>query len=137
VIASSSSDAVGSPSSTTTSRSPSPSATPQSGEPTASELEDAITGYYDLVPDNTDEAWKRLTKQYQRSPSGGRQSYESFWNQVDRVSVSKVDATPPSSVVATITFHRGNAVEVDRTSFRLVREDGILKIAASSNAARG
>jgi serine/threonine protein kinase len=125
------------PSPSASSTRPTPSASPSptsssSGEPTASELEDAITGYYALVPGNTDEAWRRLTKDYQRSPSGGRQSYESFWKAVDRVSVSKVKATPPSQVEATVTFRKGNAVEVDRTRFRLVREDGILKIAASS-----
>ncbi len=136
----------------TPSASPSPSSSPTSsptssatssptsssgGEPTASELEDAITGYYALVPGNTDEAWRHLTKDYQRNPSGGRQSYESFWKAIDRVSVSKVEATPPSRVEATVTYRRGDAVEVDRTSFRLVRDDGILKIAGSGVLGRG
>ncbi|MGI3779367.1 MAG: serine/threonine-protein kinase, partial [Janthinobacterium lividum] len=84
-----------SPSPTRTTRSPSPSPTSQSGEPTAAELEDAITGYYALVPGNTGQAWKRLTADYQRSPSGGRRSYEDFWDAVDRVSVRKVVASPP------------------------------------------
>ncbi|MGI3784115.1 MAG: serine/threonine-protein kinase [Janthinobacterium lividum] len=126
----------GSPSSTTSSSaaSPSPSATSSSstGEPTATELEDAITGYYALVPDDTDGGWARLTKDYQSGTSGGRQSYEQFWDQVDRVSVSKVEASPPSRVVATVTYRRGDRTEVDRTSFRVVRDDGVLKIAASS-----
>jgi hypothetical protein len=73
-----------------------------------------------------------LTESYQRSPSGGRQGYEGFWDQVDRVSASKVEATSSSQVEATITYRRGNTVDVERTTFRLVRDDGILKIAQSS-----
>ena len=115
-----------------TGETPSPSPTPTSGEPTASELADAITGYYALVPDDLDAAWPRMTADYQRTTTGGRQSYEWFWGEVDRVSVSQVRATPPSRVEATITYRRGDAVSVESTVFRLVREDGTLKIAGSS-----
>ena len=121
-----------SPSATETTESPSPSPTKTSGEPTKNELEDAITGYYALMPNGTDEAWPRMTKDYQRNTSGGRQAYERFWGDVDSVSVSKVEADPPSRVDATITYRRGGSVAVERTSFRLVRDDGILKIASSS-----
>ncbi|GAA3553213.1 hypothetical protein GCM10022197_05380 [Microlunatus spumicola] len=117
---------------TTSSPSPSPSATAASGRPTAAQLEDVITTYYGLVPDDTDAAWPLLTSTYQRTTSGGRQSYERFWDQVDRVSVSKVEADPPSTVVATVTYRRGDQVAVERTSFRVVEDDGVLKIAASS-----
>ena len=48
--------AVGDPSETA-SESPSPTPTKTSGEPTANELEDAITRYYGLVPGDTDAAW--------------------------------------------------------------------------------
>ena len=128
-----------SPSPSASTSSPSPTGTPSSsaGTPTAAELEDAITGYYTLVPDDTGAAWDRLTAGYQSGTSGGRKSYDSFWAQVDRVSVSKVDATPPSRVEASITYVRGGRTEVDRTSFRLVREDGVLKIAASSVLSTG
>lgn len=115
-----------------TSETPSPSPTTTSGEPTASELADAITGYYALVPDDLDAAWPRMTADYQRTTTGGRRSYEQFWGDVDRVSVSQVRATPPSRVQATITYRRGDAVSVERTELRLVREDGTLKIAGST-----
>ena len=113
---------------------PQPVATSASptGTPTAAELEDAVTGYYALVPDDLDKAWPRLTAAYQRSPSGGRRSYDSFWGQVDKVSVSKVSADPPSKVEATVTYDRNGTVSVDRMTFRLVREDGVLKIAGST-----
>ena len=116
----------------TASESPSPTPTKTSGEPTANELEDAITRYYGLVPGDTDAAWDLLTARYQRNPSGGKKSYERFWAEVDRVSVSKVEADPPSQVVATVTYRRGDATSVERTSYRLVRDDGVLKIDSSS-----
>ena len=84
------------------------------------------------MPDDLDAAWSRLTAAYQRNPSGGRRSYDSFWGQVDKVSVSRVTADPPSKVEATVTYDRGGRISVDRMSFRLVREDGVLKIAGSS-----
>ena len=76
---------------------------------------------------NTDEAWPRMTADYQRTRTGGRRAYEGFWNGIDRVSVSQVRATPPSRVDATITYRRSSGVSVERTRYRLVREDGILK----------
>lgn len=91
-----------------------------------------MTRYYALVPDDTDEAWPLLTARYQRTTSGGRASYERFWGEVDSVSVSKVDATPPSRVEATVTYRRSSGRSVERTSFRLVRDDGVLKIDGSS-----
>jgi hypothetical protein len=84
------------------------------------------------MPGNTGQAWPRLTGDYQRNHSGGRKAYEQFWNAVDRVSVSKVKATPPSRVVATVTYDRGGSIAVERTSYRLVRDGGILKIADST-----
>ena len=65
-------------------------------------------------------------------PVRRKKSYEAFWAEVDRVSVSKVDADPPSQVVATVTYRRGDATAVERTSYRLVRDDGVLKIDSSS-----
>jgi eukaryotic-like serine/threonine-protein kinase len=121
-----------SPSETTESPSPDPTSTKSSGEPTKAELEQAITTYYSLVPGNTDDAWPLLTKDYQRNTSGGRQAYERFWDEVDRVSVGKLKADPPDQVDATVTYRRGDAVAVERTSFRLVRKDGILKIDKST-----
>ena len=122
-----------SPTSSPTKESRSPSASPSgSSEPTAAELEQAITTYYGLVPGDTDRAWQLLTPAYRRYPSGGRKSYDRFWNQVDRVSVSNIKADPPSKVEATIAYVRGGRTEVDRTLFRLVRDGGVLKIDGST-----
>lgn len=114
---------------------PTPTATPTpTTTPTnrAAQLSSAITNYYALLPDGTDETWPLMTAGYQASPSGGRSSYERFWGNIDDVKVSNVEATPPDRVVATLTYTYGNGrVDVERTSYRLVDEGGILKIAAS------
>ena len=125
--------------STSSSGSPSPSpSSSASGTPTAAELEDAVTTYYGLVPDDTDAAWPLLTSNYQRTTSGGRQSYDRFWGQVESVKIGNVDATPPSRVDATITYRRSSGTAVERTQFRLVREDdGTLKIDGSTVLSRG
>ena len=89
------------------------------------------------MPDDTDAAWPLMTSDYQRTTSGGRQAYERFWDQVDEVGVSKIKATPPSRVEATLTYRRGDSVSVERTSFRLVHADGVLKIAGSGVVGSG
>jgi hypothetical protein len=81
------------------------------------------------MPDNTDDAWPRMTARYQSGHAGGRQAYERFWADVDRVSVSGVRGTAPAAAQATVTYrYRDDRVVVERTSYRLVQEDGILKI---------
>lgn len=95
-------------------------------------LVNAIVNYYALLPDNTDAAWPRLTAAYQRYPGGGRAAYNSYWSGFSSVSTRDVVSTGASSVVATITyFRKGGSTSAERTSFGLVREDGILKINSS------
>jgi serine/threonine protein kinase len=112
---------------------PTPTRSAASGAPRAADLAAAITGYYALMPKNTDGAWPRMTARYQSGHAGGRQAYERFWADVDRVSVSGVRGTAPAAAQATVTYHyRDGRVVVERTSYRLVQEDGILKIDDSS-----
>ncbi|WP_353952464.1 serine/threonine-protein kinase [Knoellia sp. S7-12] len=131
------------PAPTTTAPTPTPTRTPSPTRATptptapapagrAAQLSSAITNYYSLLPDGTDQAWPLMTAGYQASPSGGRRSYENFWSNIDDVKVSNVRASVPDRVVATLTYTYGNGrVDVERTSFRLVDEGGVLKIAAS------
>jgi hypothetical protein len=73
-----------------------------------------------------------MTADYQTNHSGGRDSYEGFWGEIDDVTVSDVRATPPNRVEATLTYVRANGrVDIERTSFRLVEDGGRLKVAAS------
>ena len=102
------------------------------GAATAAQLAGAITAYYGLVPDDTDQSWPLLTPSYQASPSGGRKAYEKFWDAVDRVSVSGVTGKPPDKAEATVTYvYKDGRVVRERTAFGLVNDDGTLKINSS------
>ena len=113
-----------------------PSATPSSQaptEPTTAELSQAVTDYYALLPDDTDAGWERLTASYQRQ-TGGKDSYEDFWNDIDTVTATDVSATAPDRAQATVTYveKSGNRRSSERRSFRLVRSGDLLKIDQSS-----
>lgn len=74
-----------------------------------------------------------MTPAYQRYHAGGRAAYQRFWDAISSVSVSNVSAAPPSSVVADLTYvYRDGRVVRERTSYGLVQDGGILKIASSS-----
>lgn len=124
------------PANTPATPSAAPSAAPppaQPGPPTAAQLADAITGYYALLPGGTAAAWPRMTADYQENHAGGRDAYERFWAAVDRVTVGDVTGSPPDGAAATVTYYfRDGRVVVERTSYHLVQEDGILRIAEST-----
>ena len=133
-----SSEPTPSPSATT----PSPSATKPTASPSrtkktdstpsARQLAEAITSYYALMPGQTDQAWRRLTPSYRRSPAGGRQGFERFWDSIDRVSVRDTSGNPPDQAATTITYvFKDGRVVTERTAFGLVNDDGILKINTS------
>jgi eukaryotic-like serine/threonine-protein kinase len=114
------------------SSSPSASAT-QSAGPIDAQLAQAITDYYSLLPDNTDEGWNRLTKSYQHSTARNRSYYESFWNAIEKVETSDVSGTSPDSAEGTITYtYKDGHVVHERTAYKLVEQDGILKINSST-----
>ena len=102
---------------------------PAAGAPTAAALRRAVTGYYALLPGNRDAGWDRLTSRYQRTTASSRSYYESFWSAIDSVRVSDVSASAPDAVTATVTYDYEDGREyVERTRYRLVEDDGILKI---------
>ncbi|SDD23746.1 serine/threonine-protein kinase [Auraticoccus monumenti] len=117
---------------------PTPTPTPEEsedtgGSPSAEDLQTAITSYYALVTEDTDETWPLMTSEYQNRTAGGQDSYEAFWDDIDRVETSDVTATPPDQVQATLTYYYDDGqVLVEPTSFRLVEEEGVLKIADST-----
>ena len=91
----------------------------------------AVTTYYGLLPGNTAAAWDRLTSGYQ-AQTGGRASYDSFWHSFRSVEVSN-PRTHGGIVLADLRYvSTTGAVSTETRSFDLVREAGILKIAASS-----
>jgi eukaryotic-like serine/threonine-protein kinase len=85
------------------------------------------------MPESLSAGWKRLTANYQQSHAGGFADYQNFWNAVQRVTVVNVSATQDGAVDATIdyVFKDGRVVE-ERTSYRLVAQDGLWKIDSST-----
>ncbi|MBV9822764.1 MAG: serine/threonine protein kinase [Actinobacteria bacterium] len=115
------------------SASASTSSTAASQAPTASQLAKAVRDYYALLPDNTDEAWTRLTPNFQNGRAGGRDTFNNYWGQIQRVSVSNVTGSPPGTVVATVNYEYKDGRKVsERTTFGLVEQDGVLKIDSQS-----
>ncbi len=119
------------PSSTT--QVPTTLATPDGPPGTPEQLQQTITGYYALMPDNLPVAWERLTADYQQNHAGGFTGYQDFWNPVQRVTVSDVSVQPGGAVDATIEyfFKDGRVIE-ERTSYGLLAEDGLWKIDSST-----
>ncbi len=121
-------------SSSPTTSSTAPAAPPSAnGSPTAAQLASAITGYYALMPGNTDQGWSRLTSSYQTNRAHGRGSYQRFWDAIARVSASGATGSPPGTARATITYYfKDGRVVRELTSYGLVNDGGVLKINSST-----
>ena len=103
------------------------------GAVTAGALSAALRDYYALLPGDTDAGWARLTDRYRRTTATSRAVYERFWGAIDRVQVSQVTSTAPSSVVGTLRYdYKDGRTFIERTSYSLVPDDGRLKIDRSS-----
>jgi len=102
---------------------------PADGPPTKTELARAIRDYYALMPGDTDAGWRLLTANYRVTHGGSRSAYEQFWGGIDRVTATNVKGTKPDRARATITYYfEGGKVSRETTTFKLVRDDGVLKI---------
>ena len=109
--------------------SPTPTPTTRAAAPTAAELGRAVRDYYALVPDDLDAGWERLTDRYRRTTAAAAAPTPSSGVAFERVRVSDVAATAPDTVTATLRYESKNGrVYVERTTYRLVRDDGVLKI---------
>jgi serine/threonine protein kinase len=120
--------------STTSSASATASTTaPPAGTPTAAQLAQAIRDYYALLPASTDQGWTRLTSRYQSGTAKSRQTYQSFWDAIERVTVNDAKGERPSTAEARITYYyKDGKVAVEQTAYGLAQEDGILKIDSST-----
>jgi serine/threonine protein kinase len=97
------------------------------------QLTSTIVDYYRLVPGHLNTAWTWMTADYQTNHAGGTSGYDSFWANIDRVTLSGVSAKAPNSVTATIHyFYKNGRVDTELTNFGLVRQSGRWKIASSS-----
>jgi hypothetical protein len=101
--------------------------------PTAADLAAAVTDYYALMPADTDEGWTRLTSNFQTGIAQNRQYYESLWGGVDLVLATDISGVPPNQAEATLTYYFDDGgVSVERTSYRLLLDGGILKLDSST-----
>jgi hypothetical protein len=79
-----------------------------------------------------------MTASYQTNKAQGRSGYERFWAQFSRVTASNISGQPPDRAEATLTYYyKDGRVETERTVFRLVNENGQLKISQSYVINRG
>jgi serine/threonine protein kinase len=103
------------------------------GKPTAQQLADAITNYFQIVPGDLNTGWNLLTSHFQKSRAKNWGTYVGFWNTVDHVDVTSVQGQPPHTATANLVYHYKNGQVVSQTTtFQLQRQDGVLKIAAES-----
>jgi protein subunit release factor A len=81
------------------------------------------------VPSDTDGAWSRMTEDYKTERAGGREGYEAFWADIERVETRNVTADPPDRAEATLTYYFKDGRVVDeQTEYRLEKQDGTMKI---------
>jgi hypothetical protein len=74
-----------------------------------------------------------MTADYQTRHAGGRAAYDRFWGGFSAVSATQVSGSSPSTATALITYTRLDGTVVrERTTFGLVNEGGVLKIASSA-----
>jgi hypothetical protein len=108
--------------------SPKPSTPPKPAE--AASPSKAIAEYYDLMPDDPDEGFSRLTSGYQGT-AGGYASYRNFWSGFSDVRASDITSNG-AYVEASLVYVRKNGDESrERRSFTMAEEDGRWLIAES------
>jgi serine/threonine protein kinase len=125
-----------SPSATASSTSPSAQAPSSNDSPSTAEgkitdadLATAVQQYFQLVPAHLDAGWARLTAHFQNGRAQDRQTYGDYWGSISRVDVSDLQGHAPHSASARLTYHyKDGRVVTQQTTFRFVRQDGVLKI---------
>jgi len=101
---------------------------PTEETPTNEDYVRAIEDYYDLLPEDTDEAWKLLTDRARGKSTGGKKGYERFWRTVESVEVRDSYAAG-NRVSATLVYTREDGgTSTEAYSFALVEQDGELMI---------
>lgn len=109
---------------------PQPEPPPPAPVTSEQRVADTISTYYAMLPGDLDAAWPYMTADYQENHAGGRGGYEAFWSNVASLEIADVSATAPDRGQATLTYHfRDGRVVQEVTSYRLVDEGGVLKIA--------
>jgi serine/threonine protein kinase len=90
--------------------------------------EELIKDYYDLLPEDTEQAWDMLTVNLQNN-SGGFSKYEQFWKSYDDVKISSVGSTDPNTVEYRLKFERKNQRDIQELwTARIIEQNGTLLI---------
>ena len=103
------------------------------GRPSAQQLADAVSNYFQVVPSDLNTGWNLLTPHFQATRAQSWTVYQDYWNSVERVDVTSVSGQPPHTAIASLVYHyKDGRVVSQTTTFTLQRQDGVLKIAAES-----
>ncbi|MET0901510.1 MAG: serine/threonine-protein kinase [Mycobacterium sp.] len=98
---------------------------------TSEGLGDVVMNYYAELPDNTQDAWKMLSPEYQ-AKTGGMRQYRDFWQSVRSVTVESVSPRDATSVSARLTYVlRNGSTDSEQRWFEITTEDGNPVIADS------
>lgn len=101
--------------------------------PTAGQLAAAITGYYAVLPRDTDQGWAELTSKFQTGTAQNRQYYQRFWDSIEGVTATDAHGASPDTAEAKITYHfKDGRTAVEITVYSLVVQGGTLKIDSST-----
>jgi eukaryotic-like serine/threonine-protein kinase len=102
--------------------------TTTSSGPSNSDLVQAVSGYFALLPGNTDEAFNRLSQNMQNT-SGGADGYQQFWSTVTDVKATRVQVVGKNKVAALVTYKKKDGTTSrEADTFTLVRQNGELLI---------
>jgi serine/threonine protein kinase len=120
-------------SSTTPSTTTTTATTTTTDGPSSSDLVHFVQGYFELLPDNTSEAFQHLTPNMQAN-SGGADAYRQFWAGVDDVKATKVNSAGKNKVSAVVTYkNKDGSTSREADVFTLVQQDNTLLIDSQSH----
>ena len=95
--------------------------------PTPQDYENAVKGYYALLPANLDTAWSQMTPNAQQQ-GGGREAYNAFWGGIAKVEVLSAAASG-SEVAAALRFTKTDGKTSNESYLlQLVEQNGTLMI---------
>jgi eukaryotic-like serine/threonine-protein kinase len=102
-------------------------------EPTEQELESFASDYVSTAVSDPDTSWQRLTPAFQNQ-SGGREGYDSWWDQFESAQARDVSADPDAMTVSyTVDYVYSDGRRTsDNVTLQLVEQGGDLLVAGES-----
>ncbi|GLZ36040.1 hypothetical protein Lesp02_82270 [Lentzea sp. NBRC 105346] len=110
------------PTTTTTTTTPPAQQPPPAQAQTAAQ---ALVDYYNIIPENLDAGWARLTDNFKQGRGLTREGYDSHWNQFNDVVATDLVPQGDNVVTATVTAtYKTGGNLVERHTFTLVQQNG-------------